>query len=63
VHALKFGVMRKNIGVRVHALNLALHGVHTHNNGAHGVCSIGRAQRSLVGAHLMWVYVVAQQFS
>jgi hypothetical protein len=36
------------------------HGVHTHNNGARGVRSIGRAQRNFVGARAMWVYVVAQ---
>jgi hypothetical protein len=63
VRTLKFGVVRKNVGVRVRTLNLALRGVHTHNNGMHGVCSIGRSHRSLVGAHAMWVYVVTQQFS
>jgi hypothetical protein len=69
----KFWHCRKNVGVQVRALNLALHmciciircacGVHTHNNGMRGVRSIGRAQRSLVGARAMWVYVVARQFS
>jgi hypothetical protein len=49
----------KNVGVQGHVLNLALHGVHTHNNDAHGVHSVGRAQRIFVGAHAMWVYVVA----
>jgi hypothetical protein len=44
-------------------LNLALRGVHTHNNDVHGVCSVGRAQRSFVGARAMWVYVVMRQFS
>jgi hypothetical protein len=34
--------------------------VNTHNNGARGVQSIGRAHRSLVGAHAIWVDVVAQ---
>jgi hypothetical protein len=63
VHA-KFWPRRKNVGVQDHALNLALRGVHTHNNDAHGVHSVGRAQRSLVvGARTMWVYVVARQFS
>jgi hypothetical protein len=37
--------------------------VHMHNNGTHGVRSIDRVQRNFVGAHAMWVYVVARQFS
>jgi hypothetical protein len=55
-----FDAVRENIGVQVRALNLVLRsahtsegarGVHTHNNGAQGVCSISKAQRSLVGVH------------
>jgi hypothetical protein len=62
VCVLKFGVTWKNLGVRVRTLNLALHSVHTHikvcgvhtqNNRVRGVRSIGRAQRSLVGVHVM----------
>jgi hypothetical protein len=37
--------------------------VHTANNGTRGVHNIGIVQRILVGAHTMWVYVVARQFS
>jgi len=44
-------------------INLALCGVHTHNNDVCGVCSDGRALRSFVGARAIWVYVVTQQFS
>jgi hypothetical protein len=74
VHALNFGVARKNVSVRVYVLNLgvawknvgiqdrtinlAFHGVHTHNNDVHGVHSVGRALRSFVGACAMLVYVV-----
>jgi hypothetical protein len=47
--AQNFGTARKTIGVQVCMLNLALHSVNTHNNGACGVHSIGRAQWSLVG--------------
>jgi hypothetical protein len=76
VCALNFGAARKNVSVRVCALNLgprgkmlvyrtrinlALCGVHTHNNDVRGVRSVGRAQRSFVGARAMWVYVVARQ--
>jgi hypothetical protein len=44
-------------------INLALHGVHTHNNDVHGVQSVGTTQWSMVVAHAMWVNVVARQFS
>jgi hypothetical protein len=59
----KYWHTRKNVGVQERALNLELHGVHTHNNDAHGVRSVGRVQRSFVGVHTIWVYVAAQQFS
>jgi hypothetical protein len=36
VCTLNFGTARKNVGVQVRALNLALRGVHTHNK-VHGV--------------------------
>jgi hypothetical protein len=62
VRTLNFGTAWKNIGVQVHTLNLELCGMHTHNNGARGLHNIGRAQRSLVGACAMWVYVVVRQF-
>jgi hypothetical protein len=38
VRALNFGVARKNLGVRVHVLNLALRGGHMHNK-VHAVCT------------------------
>ena len=63
VCALNFGVVWKNVGVQDHVINLSLHGVHTHNNNARGLCSVGRVQRSFVGASAMWVYVVTRQFS
>jgi hypothetical protein len=34
--------------------------MNTHNNGERGVRSIGIAQRSLVGACTLWVYVVTR---
>jgi hypothetical protein len=49
--------------VRMRALKLALRGVHTHNNGACGVRSIGTTQWSLVAARTMWVNVDARQLS
>jgi hypothetical protein len=63
VGALNFGVVRKNVGVQDHVINLSLHDVHIHNNDVHGVYSVGRAQKSFVGANVMWVYVVVRQFS
>jgi hypothetical protein len=63
VCALNFSVARKNVGVQDRTINLALHGVKTHNNDMRGVRSVGRAQRSFVGARAMWVYVVTRQFS
>jgi hypothetical protein len=42
--ALYFGTARKNVDVRARVLNLALRGVHTHNNGARGVCSIAECR-------------------
>jgi len=63
VCALNFGVVQKNVGVHDRVINLALHSVHTHNNDARCVPSIGRAHTSLVGQRAMWVYVVTLQFS
>jgi hypothetical protein len=57
VCALNFDATPKNVGVQDRAINLALRGVHTHNNDARGVHSVGRAHRSFAGAHAMWVYV------
>jgi hypothetical protein len=39
--------------------NTGVCGVHMHNTGAHGVHSIDKAWRNFVGAHVMWVNVVA----
>jgi hypothetical protein len=63
VFTLNFGATWKNVGVNNHALNLALRGVHTHNNDACGVRNVGTTQWSLVVARAMWVYVVVRQFS
>jgi hypothetical protein len=60
---LNFGVARKNVGVQYRAINLALCGMHTHNNNVCGVRSVGTAQWTMVVAHAMWVNVVARQFS
>jgi hypothetical protein len=43
----KFWHCAKNVGVWVCVLNLALCGVHTHNNVACGVCSIGMSVEKL----------------
>jgi hypothetical protein len=51
VCALNFGATQINVGVQDWVINLALCSVHTHNNDARCVHNIGRAQRSLVGAH------------
>jgi hypothetical protein len=59
VCTLNFSAAQKNVGVQNYALNLALRGVHTHNNDACGVCSVGTVQWSLVAVRAMWVYVVA----
>jgi hypothetical protein len=63
VCALNFSVAKKNVGVQDRTINLALRGVHKHNNDACGVRNVGKAQRSFFGARVMWVYVVARQFS
>jgi hypothetical protein len=63
VCTLNFGVVRKNVVVHVHVINLAFHGLHTNNNDVRGVHSVGKAQRSFVGARAMWVYFVTRQFS
>jgi hypothetical protein len=63
VHVLNFDVAQKNVGAQEHALNLVLRSVHTHNNYACGVHSVGSTQRIFVDARAMWVYVVTRQFS
>jgi hypothetical protein len=72
----KFWHRAENVGVQVCMVNcgatwknivcvlkLALCSVHTHNNGVHGVHSIGIEQWSLVAARTMWVNVDARQLS
>jgi succinate dehydrogenase hydrophobic anchor subunit len=54
-----FGLYMMLLHQQVCMKNLALHGVHTHNNDVRGVRSVGRAQRSFVGARVFWVCVVA----
>jgi hypothetical protein len=49
--------------VQMCVLKLGFHGVHTHNNGAHGARSIGTVQWSLVVVRAMWVNVDARHLS